>query len=136
MSMGYRDDLIRRLQQDGLWDQLSGQQQTRFQSLTEDQARQMMVMDDQWTLGDEETVGVFGLMALVQMIPSFKGALVEHGGENIGKLSKAGRMLAEFFLEMQQEGLSTDDIDAELRKLSPLVIAALLAAYQGPSGEE
>ncbi|MHC4398635.1 MAG: hypothetical protein ACYTG0_03050 [Planctomycetota bacterium] len=129
--MGYRGDLIRRLQHDGLWAQLTGDQQGRFETLTDDQARQIMVMDDQWDMGDRKAIELFGLMSLVQVIISFQGALVEHGGENVGKLSKAGRLLAEFLTELRQKGLSAEDIDAGLQKLSPLVIAALTTVYKG-----
>ena len=87
--MGYLDDLIRRLQQDGVWDQLTVEQQERFQKLTDDQARQMMVMDDQWDMGDEQAIEAFGLLSLVQMIGTFKGALVEHRGEKFGRLSRS-----------------------------------------------
>jgi hypothetical protein len=129
--MGYRDDLIRRLQQDGVWDQLTGDQQERFQNLTDDQARQMMVMDDQWDMGNEKAIEAFGLLSLVQMIGTFKGALVEHRGKKFGRLSKAGKLLAEFFIELREQGLSADDVDAGLQQLSPLVIAALTTAYKG-----
>jgi hypothetical protein len=136
--MGYREEVIRRLQQDGLWEQLTCEQQTRFQSLTEDRARQIMVADDQWDMGETDAIELFGLMSLVQAILLFKGTLVERKGENVGKLSKAGRLLAEFFLELRERGVSADQIDEDLRKLSPLVIAALIASYHGPgsSGTE
>ena len=129
--MGYRDDMIARLQQDGLWDQLRGDQQKRFLSLTDDQARQILVMDDQWDMGQQRAIEIFGLMSLVQMIGAFNGALVQREGGNIGRLSKAGRLLVEFFQEMRQQGLSPDEIDQHLQKLNPLVIAALLAAAEG-----
>ena len=128
--MGYRDDLIRRLEQDGLWGQLTAEQQSRFRGLTDDQARQMMVMDDHWDLGEKKAVELFGLVSLVQMIMSFKGMLVEHRGENVGKLSRAGELLAEFFLELEEAGLSSDDVDDGLRRLSPLVVAALKTVYK------
>ena len=85
--MGYRDDLIRRLQKDGSWNQLTVENQTRFQNLTDEQARYILVMDDQWEMGDEKAIEVFGLMSLVQMIGLFKGALIEHGRESMGQLS-------------------------------------------------
>jgi hypothetical protein len=128
--MGYRDDLINRLQQDGLWNQLTSEQQTRFHGLTDEQARQMMIMDDQWDMGDEEAVELFGLLSLTRMIMSFKGALVQHEGENVGKLSRAGELLAEFFIELTERGLSSDDVDEGLRSLSPLSIAALKTVYK------
>ncbi|NQT39012.1 MAG: hypothetical protein HQ581_16055 [Planctomycetes bacterium] len=128
--MGYREDLIDRLRHDGLWDQIPAEQQKRFENLTDNQARRMMVMDDQWDRGDQEAIEMFGLMSLLQVIGTFKGVLVQHGGEEIGKLSKAGRLLAEFFLELKEQGLSADDVDAGLRKLSPLVVAAIATVYQ------
>ena len=129
--MGYRDDMVARLRQDGLWDQLRGDQQKRFLSLTDDQARQILIMDDEWDMGEQRAIEMFGLMSLVQMIGAFNGALVQREGEQIGKLSKAGKLLAEFFLELRQQGLSPDEMDQHLQKLNPLVIAALLAASEG-----
>lgn len=131
--MGYREDLIERLQKNGLWNDLTAEQQKRFENLTDEQARRMMVVDDEWNMGSDEAVGVFGLMSLVQMIGLFNGALVERQGENAGKLSKAGRLLAEFFIEMREQGLAADDVDACLRNLSPLVIAALITVYKRSS---
>ena len=128
--MSYHDDLIHRLQQDGLWAQLTAEQQKRLQGLTDDQARQMMVMDDHWDLGEKKAVELFGLVSLVQMIMSFKGTLVEHQGDDIGRLSQAGELLAEFFLEVEKSGLSSDDVDDGLRRLSPLVVAALKTVYK------
>jgi hypothetical protein len=64
------------------------------------------------------------------MIMSFKGELVERQGDNVGRLSAAGKLLAEFFLELEKRGLSSDDVDAGLRRLSPLVIAALKTVYK------
>jgi hypothetical protein len=131
--MGYSKDLVSHLRQNGLWDQLTGDQQKRFERLTDEQARQILVMDDQWEMSEQPAVEAFGLMSLVQMIRAFQGALVELGGEDVGKLSKAGKLLAEFFLELRQRGMSADDVDDDLRQLNPLVIAALIAAYKGPS---
>ncbi len=128
--MGYRDDLIGRLKHARLWDRIALEEQRRFEHLTDDQARQIMVMEDQWDLGDREAVELLGLVSLGQMIALFRGSLIETKGDDIGKLSKAGRLLAEFFLELTENGLSSDDVDAGLRKLSPLCIAALVTVYQ------
>ena len=128
--MGYRDDMVRRLREDGLWEQLTGRQQERFLSLTDDQARKIMVFDDHWDMGEMRTIEFFGLNSLVQMIASFKGALVQTDGEEIGRLSHAGKLLAQFFLELREKGLSPDDVNEGLAEMSPLVIAALLAAHQ------
>jgi len=127
--MSYRDDLIRRFQQDGTWDQLTAEQQQRFQNLTDDQIRQMMVLEDQWNMSDEQAIGMVGQISLVQAISAFGGALVERRGENVGRLSKAGKLLAEFFIELREQGRSTDDVAAGLEKLSPLVVAALTTIY-------
>ncbi|NQT17221.1 MAG: hypothetical protein HQ582_30990 [Planctomycetes bacterium] len=128
--MGYRDDLIDRLAREGSWDRLAIEEQRRFEHLTNDQARQIMVMEDQWSLGEQEAVELIGLASLVQMIVLFRGSLVETAGDDAGKLSKAGRLLAEFFVELTEDGLSSDDVDAGLRKLSPLCIAALVTVYR------
>jgi hypothetical protein len=129
--MGYRDELIERLRDAGAWEGLTVQEQRRFQDLTDDQARQLMVMDDAWEMGDDDAVQVMGVVSLVRMMTSFKGALVEHEGERKGRLSQAGALLAEFFLQLQKRGLSPDEIDQGLRELHPLVISALLAAHKG-----
>ena len=109
--------------------------QRDFQNFTDDQARQIMVAGDQLEMGDEKTIKLFAVTSLVQMIPLFKGALVEHEGEAIGRLSKTGKLLAEFFLDLHERGLSQDEIDEDLRELSPFVIAALLTVHRGPSTE-
>ena len=128
--MGYRDDMIRRLQEDGLWDHLTGRQQKRFSSLSDDQARQIMIFDDRWDMGDMRTIEFFGLNSLVQMIALFKGALVQTDGEAAGRLSETGKLLAQFLLALRESGLSPDEIKEGLADLSPLVMAALLAAHQ------
>jgi len=128
--MSYRDDLIRQIQQDGYWNQLSGEDQKRFEALSDDQARQMMVMGDHWDLGEPEAIGLFGVLSLVEMIMSFKGALVGPQGDSVGRLSPAGRSLAEFFLALDEKGLSSDDVDAGLKEMNPLVIAALKTVYK------
>jgi hypothetical protein len=128
--MGYRDDVVVRLQENGLWDQLTGEQQQRFLGLSDEQARQILVMDDDWDMGEQHAIKMFGVMSLVKMIGAFNGSLVQRGTEQTGKLSKAGRLLAEFFLELKQRGMTPDLIDQHLQDLNPLVIAALLAAYE------
>jgi hypothetical protein len=127
--MGYRDDLIDRLREEGIWDQLTAEQQRRFESLSDDQARKMMVMDDQWGLGDQQAIQALGTVSLVQALTAFRGVLVERQGEHLGQLSQAGKLLAQFFLELKRLGLSADDVQAGLQKLSPLVIAALATVY-------
>ena len=88
-------------------------------------------MDDHWDMGDQQAIEVFGLMSLVRMIGVFNGALVQRAGEGMGKLSRAGRLLAEFFQVLRERGFSPEEIDQELQKMNSLVIAALLAAADG-----
>ena len=128
--MAYRDELIRRLKQDGSWQTMTAKDQARFRGVSEEQARQMMVLEDQWTLGETDAVNLIGLVSLVRMISSFKGALVELDGDHVGQLSKAGRLLAEFMIELSDRGLDGHDVDRGLIQLSPLVIAALVTSYK------
>jgi hypothetical protein len=130
--MGYADDLIARLRETGVWDQLTSDQQRRFRNLTDEQARQMMVMDDQWEMGEQKAIEAFGVLSLVQMIGAFQGALVERGPGKGGKLSPTGTLLAEFFRQLRERGVSVDQIAEELHQLSPLAIAAIIAAHQRP----
>ena len=90
----------------------------------------MMIIDDHWEMGDEEAVKLFGLLSLTRVIESFQGALVQCKGGDLGKLSRAGELLAEFFTELADRGFSADDIDEGLRNLSPLAIAALKTVYK------
>jgi hypothetical protein len=106
------------------------QAQDRFQKLSDDQARHLMVLDDQWTLGEPGAVNFIGLASLIRMMRSFNGALVEHDGENVGGLAKAGRLLAEFVIELSSQGRTPDEVAEGLSQLSPLVIAALITSYK------
>jgi len=126
----YRDELIRRLQQEGAWQCMTESNRSRFENISEGQARGIMVLEDQWTIGEQDAVNTLGLFSLVKMIQSFRGALVELDGEDIGKLSKAGRLLAEFIIELSNKGVASRDVDEGLQKLSPFVIAALIASYE------
>jgi hypothetical protein len=128
--MGYRDELVRRLKHDGSWAAMTAQSQSRFANLSDEQARHMMVLEDQWNLGETGAVNLVGLMSIVRLIQSFKGALVETDGENIGSLAKAGKLLAEFVIELSDKGMSAEEVEKGLSHLSPFVIAALLASYK------
>jgi hypothetical protein len=109
---------------------MTAQSQSRFANLSDQQARQMMVLEDQWNLGEHDAVNLVGLVSIIRMIQSFKGALVETDGENIGSLAKAGKLLAEFVIELSDKGLSADEVEKGLSDLSPFVIAALLTSYK------
>ena len=128
--MGYCDELIARLQQDGLWDKLTTQQQKGYQTLSDDHARQVMVMTDQFEIGDPQAVQKMALVSFGELIGAFCGALVEHQGEEIGRLSKAGKLLAEFFEQLRLQELSSDDIDAGMQKLDTQVIASLMTLHK------
>ena len=104
--------------------------QGRLQNLSEDQARQIMVLEDEWTFGDMNAVRLLGLMSMVRVIQSFKGSLVQLDGEDVGRLSKAGRLLAEFLVELSNQGLTAEDLEEGFNQLTPFVIAALLTSYK------
>jgi hypothetical protein len=63
-----------------------------------------MVLEDQWSFGEPDVVNWIGMVFVVRMIQSFKGGLVELDGENMGTLSRAGRLLAEFVIELSNQG--------------------------------
>ena len=128
--MGYRDELIRRLQNEGSWQRMTKQVQRRLQNLSDDQARQIMVLEDHWVLGDPSAVKLSGLVAVVRMIQLFKGSLVKLDGDDMGSLAKPGRLLAEFLIELTKRGLAVDQIEAGLSQLNPFVIAALITSYE------
>jgi hypothetical protein len=132
--VSYRDELIRRLQQTGTWDQLTEQGQKDIEDLTDDECRRVMATADEWDMGIEQDIEPMTVLLLVQLATSFEGILVEHEGGRKGHLSKAGRMLAEFFQEVQASGLSSEEVTDGLRKLSPAAIETLITVYKGPSG--
>jgi hypothetical protein len=127
--MEYRDEMIRRLKQEGSWQSLTTQAQGRLEQLSNEQARKFLVLQDQWTLGDQDAVNLVGVVSLIRMIHSFKGSLVELKGENMGRLSEAGRLLAEFLIELANKGLTAEEIQEGFDQLNPLVIAALITSY-------
>ena len=109
---------------------MSAQAQSRLQNLPDDQAREIMVLEDEWTVGDTDAVHLLGMVSMVRVILSFKGALVNLEGEDVGRLSKAGRMLAEFVMELSNRGLNAEDVEKGFNQLSPFVIAALLTSHK------
>ena len=128
--MQYREELIRRLQHEGSWDSMSAQDQSRLQNLPDDQAREVLVLEDEWTFGDTDAVHLLGMVSMVRVILSFKGALVKLEGEDVGRLSKAGRLLADFVIELSNRGLTAEDVEKGFNQLSPFVIAALLTSHK------
>jgi hypothetical protein len=130
--MSYRNELIRRLQQTSTWDQLTGQGRKDIESLTDDECRRVMATADEWDMGIEQVIEPMTVLLLVQLTTSFGGVLVVHEGDRKGQLSKAGRMLAGFFQEVQSSGLSSDEVAEGLRKLSPSAIETLITVFKGP----
>jgi len=130
--VSYRDELIRRLQQTRTWDQLTRQGQQDIENLTDDECRRVMATADEWDMGIEQVIEPMTVLLLVQLTTLFEGILVEHEGDRKGQLSRAGRMLAEFFQEVQATGLSADEISEGLRRLTPPAIQTLLTVYKGP----
>jgi hypothetical protein len=131
--VSYRDELIRRLQETGTWDQLTKQGQQDIENLTDNECGRVMATADECDMGIEEVVEPMTVLLLVQLATSFEGILVEHEGSIRGQLSKAGRMLAEFFQEVQASGLSSEEVADGLRKLSPPAIATLITVHKGRS---
>jgi len=109
---------------------MSSQFQSRLQNLPDDQARDIMVLEDEWTVGDTDSVRMLGMVSMVRVILSFKGALVNVEGEDVGRLSKAGRLLAEFVMESSNRGLTAADVERGFNQLSLFVIAALLTSHK------
>ena len=109
---------------------MSSETQSRLQNLSDDQARQLMVLEDEWTFGDTNAVRLLGLVSMIRVIQSFKGSLVQLDGEDVGKLSKSGRLLAEFLIELSNQGLSAEELEEGFRQLTPFVIAALLTSHK------
>jgi hypothetical protein len=133
VGVSYRDELIRRLQETKTWDQLTEQGQNDIKNLTDDECGRVMATADEWDMGIEPASEPTTVLLLIQLTTSFEGILVEHEGNRKGQLSKAGRMLAEFFQEVYASGLSSDEVADGLRKLSPEAIATLITIYKGPS---
>ena len=130
--MSYLNELIRRMQETGTWGQLTEQGRKDIENLTDDDCRRVMSTADEWDMGIEQVIEPMTVLLLVQLATSFDGILVEHEGSRKGQLSKAGRMLAEFFQEVQASGLSSDEVADGLRKLSPPAIETLITVYKGP----
>jgi hypothetical protein len=130
--VSYRNELIRRLRETGIWGQLTEQGQKDIENLTDDDCRRVMATADAWGMGIEQVIEPMKVVLLVQLATSFEGILVEHEGSKKGQLSKSGRLLAEFFQEVRGIGLSSDEVADGLRKLSPPAIETLIAVYKGP----
>jgi hypothetical protein len=54
--VSYRDELIRRLQQTGTWDQPAKQRQKDIENLSDDECRRVMATADEWDMGIEQEI--------------------------------------------------------------------------------
>lgn len=128
--MGYKDDLIQRLQVDGTWGQLDEATRNGMQQFDDEQARNYMVKLDGWDMNEPEVVGELATASLWRSIAAFGGSLHSRDESGSPALSEAGILLAQFFREVQAAGLSLDEIADGLKQFDGLTISALLATYQ------
>ena len=119
--MGYRDDLIQRMKDDGLWDHLSDEQRREWAQLSDEQAGKMMADMDSLAY-DPDTQEKIGKILIKEVLEAFLsvfgGRLLELQGEHIGKLSRAGMLLAEFIDELEKQGIPWAAISDDFPKLN------------------
>jgi hypothetical protein len=128
--VGYRDELIGRMQRDGIWTGFTGEQQAEFLAFSDEQAKQFLVLKDQWDMGDSKTVARMAGVSLGELIASFNGELIQIDCTDMPPLSKAGVLLAQFVQELRQNGLNEDEIACGFESLNALSIALLMTVYQ------
>jgi hypothetical protein len=128
--MGYRDDLIQQMQQDGTWNTLPSEQQTCLLGSTDEQVRQYLVRWDDWDMGEPKAMATIATASLVALISSFKMSLVAMDETGKPTLSKAGTLLAKFVRELRQKGLDVNEIEHGFTSLHSLAISSLTVIYQ------
>ncbi len=133
--MGYREDFINRLRDEGLWDHLSGEQRREYEQFSDEQAGRIMGNWDWWLMGDPEINEQIGMAATIDICKAllnvFQGQLLQLDGENVGRLSKAGMLLAELIAELEERGLNIDTVAEDFPKLNnPMLIVGLRLAYK------
>lgn len=124
--MGYRDDLIQRMRQDGEWNQLTRDAQAQVQRYTDEQARSFMVLWDEWHMRDPEAQRKVGKAALYDLVGLFKMNLVQTASVDKPRLSRAGRLLADLVSELQSRGLTLTEIESGFKSLHLFAIATLI----------
>jgi hypothetical protein len=129
--VGYRDDLIVRLKDSGLWGKLSGEHQLAIQEFTDDQACRVMVKVDAFDMNDQRVIDELARASLERLVRVFEGSLIEPFDDR-PQLTMAGELLAQFVLELRERGLSATAIDSGLKQLDAMVIAGLITIYRGP----
>jgi len=127
--MSYRDDLIQRLRDVGTWERLAGDEQNRALALTDEEARRILVLTDDFDMGKIEGIAPVAVSSLIDMIASFKTNLVVMDSMNHPKLSKAGMLLAEFIEELQARGIDLGEIGEQFSGFHLGAIAALMVIY-------
>ena len=132
--MGYRDDLIARVQQQGIWSKLTGEQQQRYLELSDEKAGELLVMADRFDMRDEETIQQVVVASMARFLTLFRGLLVEDHDKNMGKLSSAGSRLAEFIEELRKADLSEPEIESGMRDFDTFMIATLMALHRCRGG--
>lgn len=116
------------MRQNGSWNKLTGEEQTVYSKLTDDEAKNYMVLIDEWDMGEPDAKAVFAMASLKNLISSFKMKLIE-ADQNKPQLSKAGILLAQFISELRQNGLNDTDIANGFETLNVLTIASLMTLF-------
>ncbi len=134
-QMGYRNELFRRLKTDGIWEALSTEDGAKLESMTDDQARDILVKMDEVEMNDPEIVGRLAMMETFELISAFRGMLFSVHSDRAGKLTDAGIHLADFFESLEASGIAPAEIVNELSKLNLTMVAALKVLRRGPKRE-
>ncbi len=138
--MGYRDDLIQRLKDEGLWDAMTDEQRQVYERINDERAGRLMSTLDWLAIGDSETTRKVGVGLLNEafgvLLGTFQGALLELDGERAGTLSRAGILLSEFVAELMDRGLDEGTIATEFPKLDNIALLIVLRAYHKTQNEQ
>lgn len=128
--MGYRDDLIRRMQTEGGWGSLTDEERHRFERMSDEEAGRLMAIRDWSEMDDPESLGTVGLSVahdgLKVLCDIFNGRLLMSEGDKEGTLSTAGLLLCQFIEELERQGVHWAMIPEELSKLNNVSAVYLL----------
>lgn len=122
-DMGYKDDLFHRLKEDGTWDQASPADRVAFEAMTDEQARLAMTIQDGLVMRDPETAREILVLALPCLLGVFNGALMVQDQPG---LTRAGHLLAEFFLELAEQSVAPDAVAEGLRVMEAMMLRVML----------
>ena len=106
-----------------------------YEQFSDEQAGRIMGNWDWWLMGDPEINEQIGMAATIDickvLLNVFQGQLLQLDGENVGRLSKAGMLLAELIAELEERGLNIDTVAEDFPKLNnPMLIVGLRLAYK------